>query len=106
MGSILLFATVIGILLYLYWKGRNAKEETIDKNLIQGIIIADILAALVIHGVITSAEADFLSNSSLSEVEEYVIQNTNLTKDEFGEWIHHDWDGIQAIDLPLDLDPG
>ncbi|WP_377889387.1 hypothetical protein [Alkalihalobacillus sp. R86527] len=106
MGSILLFAIVIGVLLYLYWKGRNAEEETIDKNLIQGIIIADILAALVIHGVITSAEADFLSNSSLSEVEDYVLTNSTLTTDEFGEWIHHDWDGIQAIDIPLDLDPG
>lgn len=106
MGSILLFTLVVGFLLYLYWKGRNAKEETIDKKLIQGLIIADILAALVIHGVITSAEAEYLSSKSLSEVEDYVLTNSELTKEDFGDWIHHNWDGIQAIDMPLDLDPG
>ena len=106
MVSILLLVILVGGLLYLYWKGRNAREETIDKKLIQGLIIADILAALVLHGVITAAEAEMLSDQSLSDVEDYLFSHTGINEGTFGEWIQHDWDGIQAIDMPLDLDPG
>ncbi|KMM38789.1 hypothetical protein [Guptibacillus hwajinpoensis] len=106
MGSILLLVTLVGGLLYLYWKGRNAKEETIDKKLIQGLIIADILAVLVLHGVITAAEAELLSDQSLSDVEDYLYNHTTITEDELGDWIHHDWNGIQVADLPFDLDSG
>ncbi len=106
MGSILLLVALVGGLLYLYWKGRNAEEDTIDKKLINGIIIADILAALVLHGVITAAEAEMLSDQSLFDVEDYLFNHTSVTEKDWGDWIHHDWDGVQAIDMPFDLDPG
>ncbi|MGB8000237.1 MAG: hypothetical protein WCF60_09160 [Anaerobacillus sp.] len=106
MGSILLLVMLVGGLLYLYWKGRNAEEETIDKTLINGIIIADILAALVLHGVITSAEAEMLSNQTLLDVEDYLFDHTSVTEKDWGEWIHHDWDGIQVVDMPFDHDLG
>ncbi|WP_226658387.1 hypothetical protein [Pseudalkalibacillus hwajinpoensis] len=105
MVSILLLVGLVGGLLYLYWTGRNAKEETMDKKLIQGFIIADILAALVLHGVITAAEAEMLSDQSLSEVEDYLFSHTDITEGTFGDWIHHDWGGVPVIDMH-DLDPG
>ncbi|WP_347550483.1 hypothetical protein ABFG93_02850 [Pseudalkalibacillus hwajinpoensis] len=106
MGSILLLVTVVVGLLYMYWKGRNAEEETIDKNLIQGLIIADIVAVLVIHGVITAAEAEMLSDQSLADVENYLVNETNISAEEWGNWIHHGWAGLHAVEMPFDLDPG
>ena len=105
MGSILLLVGLVGGLLYLYWKGRHAKEETVDKKLIQGLIIADILAALVLHGVITAAEAEMLSDQSLSEVEDYLFNHTSVTEGSFSDWVHHGWDGVQIVDVH-DMDPG
>ncbi|TLS37648.1 hypothetical protein [Pseudalkalibacillus caeni] len=107
MVSVLVLFLMIGLLLFLYWQGRNvSQKETVDKNLLKGTIITDILIVLVVHRIISEQEAELLKDSSLEEVEDYILNHTDLSVNDWDAWINNQWDGIQVDSFDGDLDLG